>query len=53
MIDVFKFMISCVFGFFGVLDNFILFDDISLLKVLIILSLFTCIVGLLYKRGRD
>ena len=50
MVDVFKFMVECVFGFFATLDNITFFGNISLLKLLIIFALFTTIISFLFNK---
>ena len=51
MLEVFQFIIDTVFGMFNTLDSIVFFGNISLLKIIIIMGLFTFILSILFKKG--
>lgn len=51
MLDFLYWFVSQFFNIFSLLDNIIIVNGLSLLKLLFILTLFTLIISILYKRG--
>lgn len=51
MLDFLSFFVSQFFNIFNVLDNMILFSNVSLLRLLFIIILFTIIIRFLMKGG--